>query len=64
MEETEEIEEADEETINVKISDNNVSIVRDTAKCIECGICSYVCPAKINVREYVRKAKENYNEKI
>lgn len=28
-------------------------------KCIECGMCSYVCPAKINVKEFVKKAKEN-----
>ena len=27
-------------------------------KCVECGLCSYICPSKINVREYVRKAKE------
>lgn len=46
MEETSEIEEVDEETINVKISDNNVSIVRDTAKCIECGICKNICIKK------------------
>lgn len=46
MEETSEIEEVDEETINVKISDNNVSIERDTAKCIECGICKNICIKK------------------
>ena len=46
MEETEEIEEVDEETINVKISDNNVSIVRETTKCIECGICKNICIKK------------------
>lgn len=27
-------------------------------RCIECGICSFVCPAKINLREKVREAKE------
>ncbi len=27
-------------------------------ECIECGLCSYICPSKIEVREYVRKAKE------
>lgn len=26
-------------------------------KCIECGLCSYICPSRIEVREYVRKAK-------
>lgn len=46
MEETSEIEEVDEETINVKISDNNVSIVRDISKCIECGICKNICIKK------------------
>ena len=27
-------------------------------RCIECGLCSFVCPSKINVRDYVRRAKE------
>lgn len=27
-------------------------------KCIECGLCSYVCPSKIEVRELLRKIKE------
>ncbi|MBE6347584.1 MAG: hypothetical protein E7064_01405, partial [Spirochaetaceae bacterium] len=27
-------------------------------KCIECGLCSYICPARINVRNYVKKAKK------
>ena len=27
-------------------------------KCIECGLCSYICPAKINVREKIRLAKQ------
>jgi len=26
-------------------------------KCIECGLCSYICPSKVDVREYVKKAK-------
>ena len=26
-------------------------------KCIECGLCTYVCPSKINVLEWVRRAK-------
>ena len=26
-------------------------------KCVECGLCSYICPAKIPIREYVREAK-------
>ena len=24
----------------------------DVGRCIECGICSFVCPSKINLREY------------
>lgn len=26
--------------------------------CINCGLCSYVCPSKIEVREYIKKIKE------
>ena len=36
----------------------NKRAVIDKDKCIECGLCSYVCPSKINVREFVKKAKE------
>lgn len=28
-----------------------------TEECVECGLCSYVCPSKINVLEWVRRAK-------
>lgn len=28
-----------------------------TTECVECGLCSYVCPSKINVLEWVRRAK-------
>ena len=31
-------------------------------KCIECGLCSYTCPSKIEVREFVRIAKEKVKE--
>ena len=31
-------------------------------RCIGCGICSYICPAKINLREYVEKARSEVNE--
>ena len=27
-------------------------------KCINCGLCSYVCPSKIEVREIIKKIKE------
>lgn len=38
----------------------------NTSKCIECGLCSFTCPSKIEVREFVRIAKEKVkmNEKI
>ncbi len=29
----------------------------NTHECIECGLCTYVCPSKINVLEWVRRAK-------
>ena len=32
-----------------------------TDECIECGLCSYVCPSKINVLEWVRRAKRRTN---
>lgn len=28
-------------------------------KCINCGLCSYVCPSKIEVRELIKKVKED-----
>ncbi|MCF7927369.1 MAG: 4Fe-4S dicluster domain-containing protein [Candidatus Izimaplasma sp.] len=32
-----------------------------TDECVECGLCSYVCPSKINVLEWVRRAKRRTN---
>ena len=29
--------------------------------CVECGMCTYVCPSKISVTENVRRAKRAYN---
>jgi electron transport complex protein RnfC len=29
----------------------------NTFECVECGLCSYVCPSKINVLEWVRRAR-------
>ena len=26
-------------------------------RCIGCGLCSYICPSKINITQYVKKAK-------
>ena len=31
-------------------------------KCVECGLCSYICPSKIKVRDFVIEAK-NVNRK-
>ena len=30
---------------------------RGALQCIECGLCTYVCPSHIDVTENVRKAK-------
>lgn len=27
-------------------------------KCVSCGLCTYVCPSKLDVREYVNRAKD------
>ena len=29
----------------------------NTMDCIECGLCTYICPSKIDVTENVRKGK-------
>ena len=29
----------------------------DVMSCIECGMCSYICPSKLDVTEGVRRAK-------
>lgn len=31
-------------------------------KCINCGLCSYVCPSKIEVRDHIKKIKEEYHD--
>ena len=33
----------------------------EVLKCVECGMCTYVCPSKIAVTENVRRAKRAYN---
>ena len=35
----------------------------DVMACVECGICSYVCPSRINVLEGVKKGKILYRLK-
>lgn len=37
--------------VNTRIVDLHTSL------CVECGLCSYSCPSKINVMEWVRRAK-------
>ena len=29
----------------------------DCTKCVECGMCSFVCPSKIELTDAIRKAK-------
>ena len=31
-------------------------------KCIECGLCSYICPSKIGLRDVVKIAKKKVNK--
>jgi electron transport complex protein RnfC len=45
------IMDAELRSVNERIVDLN------TDECIECGLCTYVCPSKINVLEWVRRAK-------
>lgn len=33
----------------------------DTLRCVECGACTYVCPSKIEVTDFVGKAKRRVN---
>lgn len=45
------IMDAEVRSVNSRIFDLN------TEECVECGLCTYVCPSKINVLEWVRRAK-------
>ena len=33
----------------------------DVMRCIECGMCTYTCPSKIEVTDFVVKAKRRLN---
>ena len=35
--------------LTLQVSPDNVAIVKDEEKCIKCGLCSYICPANINL---------------
>ena len=45
------IMDAELRSVNSRIVDLNTNL------CTECGLCTYVCPSKINVVEWVRRAK-------
>ena len=32
--------------------------------CVECGLCSFVCPAKLELSDILKKAKEAYAKEI
>ena len=40
------------------IAPENRFIKIDYDKCIKCGLCSYVCPSRVEITEAVGKAKE------
>jgi len=42
---------------------NNPKLAKELKinKCMECGLCSYICPSKIEVREQIKKIKEENN---
>ena len=58
VEETEELEKNtdnnEENSIKVKISNNNVAIIRNNEKCINCGMCKTTC---------INKEDMNFEEK-
>ena len=44
--------------MDAEIRNNNYRIIQmHVNECVECGLCSYVCPSKINVMEWVQRAK-------
>jgi len=45
------IMDAELRSVNLRIVELNTNL------CVECGLCAYVCPSKINVLEWVRRAK-------
>ena len=42
----------------------NVNMLKklNVKKCIDCGLCSYICPSKIEINEYISLAKKKVNE--
>ena len=47
-----------------KVKNNEALGKLEVMKCIECGMCTYVCPSKIAVTENVRRAKRAYMASI
>ena len=41
----------------VKAMDKDMIKALEPLKCIECGLCAYSCTSKIQVTDYVRRAK-------
>ena len=44
------------ETLGISVSPDLIEKL-DADACIECGMCTYICPSKIDVTENVRRAK-------
>ena len=46
--------------INVAEKTKNVNLMNklSISNCIECGLCTYICPSKIDVTEGIRRAKQ------
>ena len=41
----------------MKVNDRDAVKKRCAMDCIECGLCTYICPSRLDVTENVRKAK-------
>ncbi len=41
-----------------KFSDVDALAQLHVTDCVECGMCTYICPSKIEVTESVRRAKK------
>ena len=46
------------------VNEDKKKKVKYLDKCLECGLCSYVCPSKIEVREKVIEFKEKKNDRV